>query len=141
MPRVGFEPTIPVFERAKTVDATVIGPFYLYASQIHVYKSAWPFEISTGTGWWLPQINENEAREIIEMFRVGILLYVVITFDPYRQIQLVRMLATCARGEGVRERKLAAGPCFVCCLSPSLRSLLGSVTSISFLRIEGQGCA
>jgi hypothetical protein len=29
MPRVGFEPTIPVFERAKTVHATVIGTIML----------------------------------------------------------------------------------------------------------------
>jgi hypothetical protein len=39
MPRVGFEPTTLVFERAKTVDAldraaTVTAPFYLYRIQI-----------------------------------------------------------------------------------------------------------
>jgi hypothetical protein len=43
MPRVGFEPTIPVFERAKTVHAldradTVIGKTDIYiAMEIFVY--------------------------------------------------------------------------------------------------------
>jgi hypothetical protein len=43
MPRVGFEPTIPVFERAKTVhaldrSATVVGGFctYKYINMINV---------------------------------------------------------------------------------------------------------
>jgi hypothetical protein len=41
MPRVGFEPTIPVFERAKTVHvldraATVIGNYALYSPQPNV---------------------------------------------------------------------------------------------------------
>jgi hypothetical protein len=42
MTQVGFEPTIPVFERAKTVDAldratTVIGPEFVYRTEIE-YK-------------------------------------------------------------------------------------------------------
>jgi hypothetical protein len=42
MPRVGFEPKIPVFERAKTVHAsdradTVIGPFVIMYS-----LNSWP---------------------------------------------------------------------------------------------------
>jgi hypothetical protein len=32
MPRVGFEPTIPVFERAKAVHATVIGLLHMLHS-------------------------------------------------------------------------------------------------------------
>jgi hypothetical protein len=41
MPRVGFESTIPVFERAKTVhafecEATVIGLTHLIARKIHI---------------------------------------------------------------------------------------------------------
>lgn len=62
-------------------------------------------------------------------------MYVVITFDLYRQIQLARMLATCARGEGERERKLA-GLSVVYLPLYAARSV---VTSVSFLRIEGQG--
>jgi hypothetical protein len=44
MPRVGFEPTIPVFERTKTVHAlkraaTVIGPFLSHIDiKIHQRK-------------------------------------------------------------------------------------------------------
>jgi hypothetical protein len=42
MPRVGFEPTIPVFEREKTVHAldraaTVIGSFNIYVREIPMY--------------------------------------------------------------------------------------------------------
>jgi hypothetical protein len=43
MPQEGFEPTVPVFERAKTVHvldraATVIGSLYMYLLQTLVYQ-------------------------------------------------------------------------------------------------------
>jgi hypothetical protein len=43
MPRVGFEPTIPMFERSKTVhaldrEATAIGSHFLHYNNIHEIK-------------------------------------------------------------------------------------------------------
>jgi hypothetical protein len=51
------------------------------------------------------------------MYSFGVLLYVVITFDAYRQIQLARMLVTCERGTD--SRTLLSLPIYAACSVPS----------------------
>jgi hypothetical protein len=50
MPWVGFEPSIPVFERAKTVHAlgraaTVVGMLRIWESKQHMKQSVWPYSM------------------------------------------------------------------------------------------------